>query len=53
MENREGQRPLARLRRRWEGNIKIDLQEIGLRGGGLGWVDLDQDEDSWQAVVTQ
>jgi len=25
----EGKRPLGRLRRRWEENIKIDLQEVG------------------------
>ena len=32
----EGKRPLGRPRRRWEGNIKMDLQEVG---GGLrtGW----------------
>ena len=49
MENREGQRPIVRLRRRLEGNVKTDLQEIGLRGGDVGWVDLDQVEESWQA----
>ena len=26
----EGKRPLARPRRRWEDNIKMDLQEVGL-----------------------
>ena len=33
-------RPLGRPRRRWEDNIKMDLQEVGLRGYGLhqaGW----------------
>jgi hypothetical protein len=25
----EEKRPLRKLRRRWEGNIKIDLQEVG------------------------
>jgi hypothetical protein len=25
----EGNRPLGRLRRRWEDNIKMDLREIG------------------------
>jgi hypothetical protein len=30
----EGRRPLGRLRRRWEDNIKMDLREIGF-GGGL------------------
>jgi len=31
----EGKRPLGRLRRRWEENIKIDLQEVGCGGYGL------------------
>jgi hypothetical protein len=26
----EGRRPLGRPRRRWEDNIKIDIQEVGL-----------------------
>jgi len=30
----EGKRPLGRPRRRWEDNIKMDLQEVG--GGGRG-----------------
>jgi hypothetical protein len=25
----EGRRPLGRLRRRWEDNIKMDLQDVG------------------------
>jgi hypothetical protein len=32
----EGKRPLGRPRRRWEDNIKMDLQEVG-RGVGTGW----------------
>jgi hypothetical protein len=28
----EGKRPLGRPRRRWEDNIKMDLQEFGCRG---------------------
>jgi len=28
----EGKGPLGRPRRRWENNIKIDLQEVGYRG---------------------
>jgi hypothetical protein len=35
----EGKRPLERPRRRWEDNIKMDLQEVG--GGGVlgtGWI---------------
>ena len=32
----EGKRPLGRPRRRWEDNIKMDLEEVG-RGCGTGW----------------
>jgi hypothetical protein len=46
---REGKRPLARPGRRWEGNIKIDVQEIGW--GGMDRLDLAQDRDRWWAVV--
>ena len=46
----EGKRPLGRPRRRWEGNIKMDLQEIG---GGCGdWMELTQDRDRWRALVS-
>ena len=44
----EGKRPLARPRRRWEDNIKIDLQEVG---GGGDWMELAQDRDRWWALV--
>ena len=37
----EGKRPLRRPRRRWEDNIKMDLQEVG-RGCG-DWMVLAQD----------
>jgi len=34
----EGKRPLGRLRRRWEDNIKMDLQEVrGVVGTGWSW----------------
>ena len=39
----EGKRPLGRPRRRWEDNIKMDLQEVG-RGCG-DWMELAQDRD--------
>jgi hypothetical protein len=45
----EGKRPLGRLRRRWEDNIKINLQEV--RWGDIDWIDLVQDWDRWRAVV--
>ena len=44
-----GKRPLGRLRRRWEDNIKMDLQEVGC--GGMDWIELAQDMDSWRALV--
>jgi hypothetical protein len=45
----EGKRPLGRPRRRWEDNIKMDLQEVGC--GGMDWNDLAQDTDRWRALV--
>jgi len=39
----EGMKPLGRPRRRWEDNIKMDLQEV--RCGGMDWIDLAQDRD--------
>jgi hypothetical protein len=46
----EGKRPLGRPRRRWEDNIKMDLQEVG-RGCG-DWMELSQDRDRWRALVS-
>ena len=40
----EGKRPLGRRRRRWEDNIKMDVQEMGC--GGTDWIDLAQERDS-------
>ena len=46
----EGKRPLGRPRRRWEDNIKIDLQEVG---GGCGdWMELVQERDRWRALLS-
>ena len=45
----EGKRPLGRPRRRWEDNIKIELQEVG-RGRG-DWMELAQDRDSWRLLL--
>jgi hypothetical protein len=45
----EGNRLLRRPRRRWEDNIKADLQEDGR--GGMNWIDLAQDRDRWRALA--
>ena len=45
----EGQRPLGRPRHRWEGNIKMILQEVGC--GGMVWIDLALDRDRRWTLV--
>jgi hypothetical protein len=45
----EGKRLLGRPRRRWIGNIKMDLLEIGL--SVVDWICLAQDRYRWRAVV--
>ena len=45
-----GKEPLGRPRRRWEDNIKMDLQEVG-RGCG-DCMELAQDRDTWRALVS-
>jgi hypothetical protein len=45
----EGKSPLGRTRRRWEDNIKMDLQEVGW--GSRGWMELAQDRYRWRALV--
>jgi hypothetical protein len=47
----EGKRPLGRPRRRWEDNIKRDLQEV--EGGRGDWMERTQDRDRWQALVSK
>jgi hypothetical protein len=44
-----GKRPLVRPRRRWEENIRMDLEEIGFYAGN--WVDSTQYRDYWRALV--
>jgi hypothetical protein len=46
----EGKRPLERPRRRWEDNIKMDLQEVGLGSGD--WIESAQGRDRWRALVS-
>ena len=44
-----GKRPLGRPRRRWEDNIRTDLEEIGINAEN--WVDSAQDRNYWRALV--
>ena len=46
----ERKRPSGRPRRRWEDNIKVDLEEVG-RGCG-DWMELAQDRDWWLALMS-
>ena len=45
----EGKRQLGRHRRRWEDNIKIDLQEVECRG--VDWIEPAQDRERWRALL--
>ena len=45
----KGKIPLGRQRRRWEDNIKIDIQEAIF--GGMDWIALAKHTDRWRAVV--
>ena len=45
----EGKRPLERLRRRWEDNIKMDLQGMGCES--MDWIELAYDRGRWRALV--
>jgi len=45
----EENRPLGRPSRRWEDNIKTDLQKVGC--GVMDWIELALDWDSWRALV--
>ena len=45
----EGKRLLGRPRRRWDNNIRMDLQEVGL--GDEDWIGLAQGRDRWRALV--
>jgi hypothetical protein len=46
----EGRKPLERLRRRWDYNIRMDLREVGC--GCVEWMELAQDRDRWRALVS-
>jgi len=44
-----GKRHVGRARRRWEDNIRMDLEEIGINAGN--GVDSVQDSNAWRALV--
>ena len=44
-----GKRPLARPKRKWEDNIKMNHQEVG--GACLDWIELVQERDTWRELV--
>ena len=44
-----GKRPLGRPTRRWEDNIRMDLEEIGMNVGN--WVDSAHDRDYCRALL--
>ena len=46
-----GERPLGRPRRRWEDNIRMDLEQIGRPINAGNWVDSAQDRDYWRPLV--
>ena len=46
-----GKRPLGRPRRRWEDNIRMNLEEIGINAGNL--VDSAQNRNYWRALVNE
>jgi hypothetical protein len=46
----ERKRALGRPRRRWENNIRMDLQEAGC--GCVDWIGLAQDRERWRALVS-
>jgi hypothetical protein len=46
----EGKRPLGRPRRRWEDNIRMDLQVVGC--GGMDWIKLARNIERLRALVS-
>jgi hypothetical protein len=46
----EGKRPLGRPGRRWEGNVMMDVQDVGCGCGD--WIGLAQNRDRWRALVS-
>ena len=47
----EGKRRLGRPKRRWEDNIKMDLQEVEFGGGDMDWIDVAENRQRRRARV--
>ena len=47
----EGKKLLGRPRRRWEDNIKMDLQEV-VGCEGMDWIDTAEDRNRWRELVS-
>jgi hypothetical protein len=47
-ENPEGKRPLGKIRRSWEDNVRMDLKKIG---SDVDWIHLAQDRNQWLTLV--
>ena len=45
-----GKRLLVRPWRRWEDNIRMDIEKIGINVGN--WVDTAQDRDYWRTIIS-
>ena len=46
----EGKKQLGRPRRRWKDNITMNLHEV--RCGGMDWIELARDRETWRALVS-
>jgi hypothetical protein len=45
----EGKKLLGKRKRKWEDNIKMDLQVVGC--GSMAWIEVPKDRDNWRELV--